>query len=207
MTPKVQNSLFLLLLLVNFVFCENSSDGIWTKEQLHYLENLKREIEYLKETCKQPQISTYGQNTEEIHLPIDVPTINEVQPIAFYAQLSQTLTIGDLQTVEYDVVRVNVGNGYDKRHGHFTAPVPGLFYFSFTVMSFPDKSVHMEIVKNGAVFGNCFADSHGYESGTSTVITQLDQGDMVWVRHVKTESSQPLHPLYNSFTGFLIART
>lgn len=44
MTPKVQNSLFLLLLLVNFVFCENSSDGIWTKEQLHYLKNLKREI-------------------------------------------------------------------------------------------------------------------------------------------------------------------
>ncbi|CAC5362492.1 unnamed protein product [Mytilus coruscus] len=192
MTPKVKNTHFLLLLLVNFVFGENSSDGIWTNEQLHYLENLKREI---------------GQKREEIPLPIDVPTINEIQPIAFYAQLSQTLTIGDLQSVEYDVVRVNIGNGYDKRHGHFTAPVTGLFYFSFTVMSIPDHSVHMEIVKNGAVIGNCFADSHGYESGTSTVITQLDKGDMVWIRHVKAEGSQPLHPLYNAFTGFLIART
>ncbi|XP_076085271.1 complement C1q-like protein 4 [Mytilus galloprovincialis] len=207
MTPKVKNSLFLLLLLDNFVFGEYSSDGIWTKEQLHYLENLKKEIEYLRETCTQPQILTTGLKREDVPLPIDVPSINEIQPIAFYAQLSQTLTIGDLQTVEYDVVRVNVGNGYDKRHGHFTAPVPGLFYFSFTVMSYPGKGVHMEIVKNGAVFGNCFADWDGYESGTSTVITQLDQGDMVWVRHAKAESPQPLHPLYNAFTGFLIART
>ena len=47
-------------------------------------------------------------------------------PVAFTAVLTHNEQLGPLQTLEYDKVITNIGNAYDSRHGHFTAPVKGI---------------------------------------------------------------------------------
>ncbi|XP_052083614.1 complement C1q-like protein 4 [Mytilus californianus] len=54
--------------------------------------------------------------------------------VAFAAGLSKTITsLGSHQAIEYDEVITNEGNAYDARHGHFIAPMKGMYLISATI--------------------------------------------------------------------------
>ncbi|XP_021359604.1 cerebellin-2-like [Mizuhopecten yessoensis] len=126
--------------------------------------------------------------------------------VGFYARLSpHTLQLGEHQTLEFDHVVTNVGNGYDSRHGHFTAPVAGLFSFTSTVLlsSSNNHLMQLNIVKNGVDIGHLFSYS-ALDKGTRTVVLQLSVGDMVWVRNRDNNSPEIFGLGYTTFSGFLI---
>ena len=161
----------------------------------------------IKLTCVYPNLycrnSLYGGNWNKQDFTEDTKAIIRERPVAFYAYLSTVVNISSNQPIVYDLVKVNIGNGYNKYSGHFRAPVSGLYFFMNTVMSKPDHSIHVAIMKNGEGYSYNWADSYGYESGTAGMIMELDSGDVVYVKDTDG-GSEFLHPRYNAFSGFLI---
>jgi hypothetical protein len=129
-----------------------------------------------------------------------------ISKVAFSAILTTQLALGEHQIVEYDKVLTNIGNGYDSRHGHFTAPIKAVYLFSCSMMNIQAMSdVYLEIVKNGIRVAHLFADSDDYSMSTQVVMVLLEKGDMVWVRHTNTASSRSLNGGgYNTFVGTIL---
>ena len=128
-----------------------------------------------------------------------------ISKVAFSAILTTQLALGEHQIVEYDKVLTNIGNGYDSRHGHFTAPIKAVYLFSCSMMNMEGTSIYLEIVKNGIRVAHLFADDDDYSMATQVVIVLLEKGDMIWVRHSDTSSSQSLHETgYNTFVGTIL---
>ncbi|XP_053381861.1 uncharacterized protein LOC123541408 [Mercenaria mercenaria] len=105
--------------------------------------------------------------------------------VAFYAYLSGKRCYGNHETIIYDVEETNVGNGYSSRDGIFDAPVTGVYVFTLTLVPDFYKYVQAEIIVNGAVKGNIFADSeeiHDMHPASTTIVVHLNAGDHVYVR-------------------------
>ena len=129
-----------------------------------------------------------------------------ISKVAFSAILTTQLALGQHQTVEYDKVLTNIGNGYDSRHGHFTAPIKAVYLFSCSMMNKEGTSIHLEIVKNGIRVAELYGDDDDFSMATQVVIVLLEKGDMVWVRIEETISSQSLNAGggYNTFVGTIL---
>ena len=128
-----------------------------------------------------------------------------ISKVAFSASLTTRLALGQHQIVEYDKVLTNIGNGYDSRHGHFTAPIKAVYLFSCSMMNMEGSSIHLEIVKNGIRVAHLYSDDDDYSMATQVVIVLLEKGDMVWVRHSDTASSRSLNGGgYNTFVGTIL---
>ncbi|CAC5380237.1 C1QL [Mytilus coruscus] len=132
-------------------------------------------------------------------------------PVAFSTALQKTLTIDAQQTLVFDKVLTNVGNGYDLQSGKFTAPVKGLYLITATALNFYHVSPTLEIVQNNISLVDLFLDGSGHQNSamTQTLILMLNKGDLVWVRS-KTDAAklsgsagQPTG-VYNTFSGYCI---
>lgn len=97
----------------------------------------------------------------------------------------------------------NIGNGYDKWSGHFTAPIKGLYVFSCTVMAFNEHYIAVFMVKNGHVMAYAHSNPSAWESGTISVVLTMEKGDKVWIR--RNHGARLIHGNYNLFSGYLIS--
>lgn len=97
----------------------------------------------------------------------------------------------------------NIGNGYDKWSGHFTAPIKGLYVFSCTVMAFNEHYIAVFMVKNGHVMAYTHSNPSAWESGTISVVLTMEKGDKVWIR--RNHGARLIHGNYNLFSGYLIS--
>lgn len=112
----------------------------------------------------------------------------------------------------YPNVITNLGGGYNRATGVFTAPVSGTYIFFTSVVSWDNKNISTDIVLNGNSKVRTFADSRGfnvpehyvYQTGTNLVCLQLQVGDRVWVRKYSGTGyivhSTPMH----TFSGYLL---
>lgn len=96
--------------------------------------------------------------------------------------MTSVIGLGQHQALEYDKVLTNQGKAYDSRHGHFVAPYPGMYMFSFSTLNNQSRVVQ-EMVKNGNMIAVAFTDGSPSKMGSQTVIIHLNKSDMVWVRH------------------------
>ncbi|CAC5380240.1 unnamed protein product [Mytilus coruscus] len=132
--------------------------------------------------------------------------------VAFAAALSKTIdSLGSHQAVEYDEVITNEGNAYDARHGHFTAPLKGIYLLSAIIRVRDGKFAALELVKNGQRIDAMVADSRPdahYSSQSRTFPYVLEQGDMVWLRsysgHIGHELEGNASSLSNCFADVLL---
>ncbi|XP_069109616.1 uncharacterized protein, partial [Argopecten irradians] len=91
------------------------------------------------------------------------------QSVGFHVSLSTTTAFGDHQIVVFDTIVTNVGNGYDSRHGHFTAPASGLYAFAITILCHASESpVHAAIIRDCEMVGNAHSNVDNYDSGSTT---------------------------------------
>jgi hypothetical protein len=72
--------------------------------------------------------------------------------VAFSVALQHSINLGQDQPVEFDKVVTNIGNGFDVRHGHFTAPVKGLYFISGSIFTNAGYYAHIDI-SGEKVFG------------------------------------------------------
>ena len=137
-------------------------------------------------------------------------------PVHFYVQRNTKFnTTGT--PIPFELVRVNEGNAMNLQTGKFTAPRPGIYFFSFTGLAeFPVSSsrvrlgvyLHLNGVKIGA----------GYVSEANTVVNQvspfplqstlnLKKGDQVWLQIFDQSTGASLFDngeQFTHFTGFLL---
>ena len=69
----------------------------------------------------------------------------------------------------------NAGNGYDPRHGEFTAPTNGTYEFSLAMLMGPGYWGGLEIVKNRNPIAKVRSgDSQDYSMAATAVVTEVN---------------------------------
>ena len=117
---------------------------------------------------------------------------------------AKELKLGVGQTVIYDEVLTNEGNGYDDRTGVFTCPLAGTYMFVVDVLSTPATSFH--IILNKTMVASLHVSS-GFKSKTylqmsRTVVLTLKKGDHVKViNNVSAYKGTVFHGGYFGFSG------
>ncbi|XP_068581681.1 cerebellin-1-like [Cebidichthys violaceus] len=106
----------------------------------------------------------------------------------------------------YKRVFSNTGNGYDQSTGIFTAPVGGLYFFSFSTYGYNTHVMGAMLMKNGArqisTYDGPTAD--GSDSSSNAVALQLAAGDKV---HMELWDNGRVFDNLNghtTFSGFLV---
>ncbi|XP_046456613.1 uncharacterized protein LOC124203802 isoform X2 [Daphnia pulex] len=137
-------------------------------------------------------------------------------PVHFYVQRNSNFdTTGT--PIPFDLARVNEGNAMDLTSGKFTAPRPGIYFFSFTALASIYSSSSAVFYSRLYLNGNVIGSSHVYEANTpvdqnSPLTLQstlnLKTGDQVWVQiaYYYDSSSHLLDSSYHMthFTGFML---
>ncbi|KAL3852117.1 hypothetical protein ACJMK2_015800 [Sinanodonta woodiana] len=129
-------------------------------------------------------------------------------PVVFSAAMQNNIPlIGIGQELIFDTVRTNIGNGYDVRHGTFTAPVNGVYEFSFSAHVEGANVIGLDLKRNGVVIARSRTsqDTNGYfNMATNTVAVELQAGDDVWIEHTTADNNLIFGRSMTAFSGQLI---
>ncbi|XP_062599886.1 cerebellin-3-like [Saccostrea cucullata] len=130
-------------------------------------------------------------------------SVPSTRGVSFSVSLSSaTPKLGTKQTVIYDEVLTNDGDGYDDRTGVFECPVTGTYMFVVDSLSKGTITLGIKVNKEYVVFMHRSGHEH-YIQISRTVIVKLNKGD-----HVKVDSIYMygyVHPYnYSGFTGTLL---
>ncbi|XP_045187953.1 complement C1q-like protein 4 [Mercenaria mercenaria] len=134
-------------------------------------------------------------------------------PVAFTAAIQPRVQdhVGANATVKFETVITNLGGGYNNTTGVFTAPLPGLYMFSCSLLDHFDgkhgsAKLHAEIVQNDKILGRVFAhaDDTNRDQGANTVFVQVNQGDRIFIRSVDNNDLALGGEMYSTFSGYLL---
>ncbi|XP_045177304.2 multimerin-2-like isoform X2 [Mercenaria mercenaria] len=195
----------------------NSDSEINNDLQEHWTEELEKENAESKtwgNTVSEDMMGNKTRNkTKEPYMGTTHRVLRSMtgtpSPVAFHASLSGDLHhIAKHQTISFGNIVINIGGGYHTHHGLFTAPKPGIYIFSLSVLVQPHYHIEAQIMKNGqgiqGVFGNAF-DNTGFNQASGSAVLQLSIGDEVWVETTEWSPNTELRGGdYTSFMGCLI---
>ncbi|KAK3581699.1 hypothetical protein CHS0354_000301 [Potamilus streckersoni] len=103
--------------------------------------------------------------------------------VAFLVQQTNNAAyVSHGQTVIFDNLYANVGNGYNPHNGIFRAPVAGLYIVLFTVASGSTATPDIEVVMDGTILCRAVVGGNDFTSSSCNVIVPLNAGDNVWAR-------------------------
>jgi hypothetical protein len=136
-------------------------------------------------------------------------------PVHFYVQRNSSLSTKS--PIPFQIEVVNEGNAMDLTTGRFTAPRPGIYFFSFTGLAkLPGSSSLVELqvalFLNGGPIGTAWVSEANTISNLWSPLTlqstlNLKSGDQVWmdIRSMSTgaylfDDSER----YTHFTGFML---
>ena len=129
--------------------------------------------------------------------------VGSIKKIAFHATLTHHLTLGQSQTVVFDHVITNNGNGYSSHSGLFTAPRDGTYYFTTSFLS-KSGSTDLQMIRNAEVIGGGAGYPDDGSTGSISATINLKKGDAVKIRHYKGVNTQNLYGMFPMFTGFIL---
>ncbi|VDI17336.1 Hypothetical predicted protein [Mytilus galloprovincialis] len=101
--------------------------------------------------------------------------------------------------LKFDDVRINLGGHYNPKTGKFTAPKSGLYHISYNLMGYEKSTVTFQINKNNGAFVYGYADGSGYATSPSSVLMELEKGDLVYIIHRTKRSEKVIGQLEPSF--------
>ena len=88
----------------------------------------------------------------------------------------------------------NEGNDYDTSTGLYTAPIKGLYSFSFSLLLYGTSNTGNQFYKNGASVGliiqNSSEDGNFIDSSSATLFIHLEAGDTMGVFNKGTSNEQ-----------------
>ena len=141
----------------------------------------------------------------------------DVQSVPVYFYVQRNSNFATLSTpIPFQLARVNEGNAMDLTSGIFTAPRPGIYFFSFTgQMGFPGGSspagLRVALYLNGGLIGAGEDEETNTVDYQNTQVTlqstlQLNKGDQVWMQITWMISGGYLMDAgyLTHFTGFVL---
>ena len=116
---------------------------------------------------------------------------------------AKELPLGAGQTVIYDKVLTNEGNGYDDRTGMFTCPLAGTYIFVVDALSPRGTWLHLYLNKSivASLHSHRSPASGTYLQISRTVILTLKKGDHVKVVNDVSRTGRVYHSCYSGFSG------
>jgi hypothetical protein len=134
---------------------------------------------------------------------------------SFFAVRDST-NVSSNSDIVFQNTQNNIGSCYSTSTGRFTAPVTGLYSFTWSALSGTNSTVYrFTLYRNGNVIsigGNIDScqirldcgTGIDYLQGTKTVNLYLTAGDYITVLYTSDDSSAIQAPAWLYFTGFLI---
>jgi len=90
------------------------------------------------------------------------------------------------QTVTFDKEFVNEGGDFDLKNGRFIVKFSGIYFFTYTVQSYLDKFLGVQLMKNNEAQVILYANSIPRRIMQSqNVMLKLSVSDVVWLRQAK----------------------
>uniref|UniRef100_A0A3B5LJC9 C1q domain-containing protein n=1 Tax=Xiphophorus couchianus TaxID=32473 RepID=A0A3B5LJC9_9TELE len=111
--------------------------------------------------------------------------------IAFSAATGGSGHIGPFDTdttLIYRKLIINVGNAYNQHTGIFSAPVPGIYYFTYFYHAGGSQVVNLSLMKNNEEVVTTYDHKTSHDvadNGGNAALLQLQQGDQVYVQLVE----------------------
>lgn len=111
-----------------------------------------------------------------------------MSPVAFFAYRSSSLNLNHSlkhTIIIYNIVDLNLGNGYNKDTGKFTAPSDGLYIFYVSTGVIEQSHTIVELVLNNYIKDIGWSDSmdHNDRSQVTTATPlSLEKDDIVYAR-------------------------
>ena len=126
--------------------------------------------------------------------------------VAFSARLSNhSPSLSPNQVIVFNDVLLNVGSPYHNAYGTFVAPVPGVYFFTTSLLAYGKTSHHAKLVRDGQELAKVdFNDADGYDDSSQAVIVELDKGDIVAVQNADYTGMVYHGYNYSTFSGFLL---
>jgi hypothetical protein len=129
------------------------------------------------------------------------------EPVAFYAYMSHDEPNPSLHhSLIFDVVKTNVGGGYNKYSGTFTAPNSGVYVFTWTIYSGTRGQTAFQIYVNDEVVDSSFGDTDDVvdsDSDSGTMVVSLNAHDNVYIRSAIACNTRIMSmTYYNTRTSF-----
>ena len=139
------------------------------------------------------------------------------EPVHFYAQRNSPFTTTKTP-IPFQLTRWNEGNAMDLQTGIFTAPRPGVYFFSFTGLAQFQASSSSRVYLAVGLYLNGGLIGRGYVTESKTVAYQwspltlqstldLKKSDQVWMEISRMSPGVSLfdnHLHYTHFTGFML---
>ncbi|XP_045158490.2 cerebellin-1-like [Mercenaria mercenaria] len=124
--------------------------------------------------------------------------------VSFSANLSTNAMFKADETLKFDEVLTNEGDGFNSCTGEFIAPVPGKYLISLTARAQFHKQISAEIVCNGKMLGRITSGYGGIDKAASsmTVAEELRKDDKVFVKQTTEKSGEYHGNGYTTFSGF-----
>ncbi|KAK3083382.1 hypothetical protein FSP39_021191, partial [Pinctada imbricata] len=128
--------------------------------------------------------------------------------VAFSAGLSHTLRLSQGETIPFNKIFVNVGDGYNPRTGEFIAPTAGVYVFHLHAYDMnKDKAMWLEAVRNTQLMVSISGyDSHA--TAGNTVMAQMNRGDKFFIRARAGQQFSLFgqdDEVYATFTGYKVS--
>eukprot|EP00105_Crassostrea_gigas_P036684 XP_019920832.1 PREDICTED: complement C1q tumor necrosis factor-related protein 2 isoform X1 [Crassostrea gigas] len=151
------------------------------------------------------QIVTRYNNYKAICNGMDFENVRCKDTIAFQSSLTKTVeNMKKQETVIFDKVSLNEGSAYDYTSGIFTAPMDGIYSFTWSIVTKAGKYFVSEIVRNGQKVAYNYSDGRGHDGwpiSTSHANIKMKKGDKVWIRAQATWGQYAHGGDWCSFSG------
>ncbi|RVE60267.1 hypothetical protein OJAV_G00179370 [Oryzias javanicus] len=168
--------------------------------------SLQRELRALTERQTSVETSLTDAQNQIAELKSKART-----PVVFSATTAESGDIGPFNTntnVLYKKAITNVGGAYNPSTGIFTAPVSGIYYFSFFCHSGGNLVVNLQLMKNEEFIIGIYDHQTAQDvadNAANAAFLQLQQGDRVSVR-LTANAHVWGHGGVTTFNGFLLSQ-
>ncbi|XP_063399076.1 complement C1q-like protein 2 [Mytilus trossulus] len=131
--------------------------------------------------------STTGEN--DLQNSRRAPVVGPLDHVAFYAYMSKDdPSLLKHNQLVFDVVKINIGNGYLNNTGVFVAPSSGTYVFSWTLYTGNHGATYYDLMVNGEIYGSTLGETDDvpgdFDSDSGTVVVSLNTGDNVYFRSI-----------------------
>ncbi|XP_062601693.1 complement C1q-like protein 3 [Saccostrea cucullata] len=171
------------------------------------LSNTRKNLDSIKSLIYRNAKATVTLDSTALKELVKLSTSDSPKPtrgVSFSVHVrTNALTVGKGQTVKYDAILTNDGNGYDDRTGVFVCPVAGTYMFVVDTLCYLDTYLAIKVNKKAVAFVHKAAHQNVWSQISRTVIVKLKRGDHVKVENVGGRTSINNNG-YSGFTGTLL---